>query len=71
MDLNERLVIDQDTLSVSITKELLKVVTQILVTSNDLCVLREKDNDMAEVNFQGLTNDMIKVYFNKIILKRH
>ena len=62
MDLNERLVIDQDTLSVSITKELLKVVTQILVTSNDLCVLREKDNDMAEVNFQGLTNDMIKVY---------
>lgn len=62
MDLNERLVIDQDTLSVSITKELLKVVTQILVTSNDLCVLREKDNDMAEVNFLGLTDDMIKVY---------
>ena len=62
MDLNERLVIDQDTLSVSITKELLKVVTQILVTSNDLCVLREKDNDMAGVNFQGLTDDMIKVY---------
>ena len=62
MDLNERLVIDQDTLSVSITKELLKVVTQILVTSNDLCVLREKDNDMAGGNFQGLTDDMIKVY---------
>ena len=62
MDLNERLVIDQDTLSVSITKELLKVVTQILVTSNDLCVLREKDNDMAEVNFLGLIDDMIKVY---------
>ena len=68
MDLNERLVIDQDTLSVSITKELLKVVTQILVTSNDLCVLREKDNDMAEVNFLGLTDDMIKVYSKNIVL---
>ena len=60
-DLNERLAIDQDMLSVSITKDLLKVVAEILVANNDLCVLGEKDNNMEEINFMEIMNDLVKV----------
>ena len=60
-DLNERLAIDQDMLSVSITKDLLKVVAEILVANNDLCVLAEKDNNMEEINFMEIMNDLVKV----------
>ena len=66
-DFNERLAIDQDMLSVSITKELLKVVTQILVSNNDLCVLGEKDNNTEEINFIEIMNDLLKVILNTVL----